>query len=217
MEGKFMEQGSFVVEPRLTGTDSILHHLRDDGFIPGIMYGGKEGNQPIRIEQRAFLKQMRQHGKSGIFSIEMGEELVPVKINEIQRNPVDRNVIHVDLQRVDMSQPVEMFIPIHFFGQSVGEANGGVLQQQLREIEVRSLPSSIPETIQLNIADLDIGDALVVRDVVLPKEVEILQDLDSVIVKVLPPKMDLEEHTEEPKSEPEIVNARDSHGIDAAK
>ncbi|WP_339060695.1 50S ribosomal protein L25 [Tepidibacillus marianensis] len=149
--------------------------------------------------------------------MKLAEQSIPVKINEIQRNPVDRNIIHVDLQRVDMDQPVEMFVPIQYFGQSLGEKNGGIIQQQLREVEVRALPNHIPEYVQVNITDLDIGDFLSVKDLLLPEEAEILNDLNSVILKVLPPKMDLEEHTEEPQSEPQIINARDSHGIDAAK
>ncbi|WP_165895052.1 50S ribosomal protein L25 [Tepidibacillus fermentans] len=212
-----MEQGSFTVELRTKGTDSVLHHLRDEGFIPGILYGGQQENQSIQIDQKTFLRQMKEHGKSGIFSITLDKETIPVKINEIQRNPVDRNVIHIDLQRVDMDRPVEMLVPIHFFGHSIGERNGGVIQQQIREIEIRALPSSIPEYIQVNITDLDIGDSLLVKDLVLSDGIEVLHDRDSVILKVLPPVMDQEAHLEESKSEPEVVNARDSHGIDAAK
>jgi len=212
-----MEQNSLEVELRSKSTDAALHHIRDGGFIPGILYGGKHGNQPIQVNHRTFQRQMKEHGKSVIFSVQMDDQSIPVKINEIQRNPVNRSIIHVDLQRVDMNQPVEMLVPIQYFGFSLGEKNGGVIQQQLREIEVRALPNDIPEYVQVNIVDLNIGDFLSVKDLILPKEVEILNDLQSVILKILPPKMDLEEHIEEPKSEPNIVNSRDSHGIDAAK
>ncbi|MFV9511732.1 50S ribosomal protein L25 [Tepidibacillus sp. LV47] len=212
-----MEQVGLPVEPRIKGTDADLHHLRDHGFIPGILYGGGKGNQTIQIEQKTFLKQLKEHGKSGFFALTMGNDTFPVKINEIQINPIDRQVVHVDLQRIDLDRPVEMLVPIHFFGQSIGERNGGVIQQQLREIKVRALPASIPEFIQVNIADLDIGDSLYVKDLMLPEDVEVLHDKDSVILKVVPSRMDQEAHLEEPTKEPEVVNARDSHGIDAAK
>lgn len=213
-----MEQFNYEVLTRSRGTDSVLHDLRKNGYIPGILYGGFDQNQLIQMPQKEFSRQIKKHGKSGIFQIAIGDEQIPVKINEIQRDPVDGQIIHVDLQRIEMDKQVVMSVPLHFYGQSIGEKNGGAIQQQLRELYVRALPASIPEYIQVNISDMDIGNALHVRDILFPDGVDVQHDLDAVILTILPAKMSLEEaENQSPKSEPEIVNARDSRGIDAAK
>ena len=205
------------VYSRNPGPHSIIHNLREEGLIPGVLYGQNHGSQLIQVNEREFNQQLKLFGKSSIFYITIDQEQVPVKINEVQRDNIDKKIIHVDLQRVEMSKPVIMDVPIQFFGKSIGEQNGGVIQQQLRVLEVRGLPSLIPSSIQVNISDLDIGDAILVRDIHVPEGLEVNHDNDSVAIKIIAPKLVEEALTEEPKSEPEIVDARDGHGIDAAK
>ncbi|GBF11402.1 50S ribosomal protein L25 [Tepidibacillus infernus] len=213
-----MEPINLEVIVREIGADSILHHLRENGYIPGVLYGNGFSNQPIQIEESTLKIQLKEHGKSGIFHILMGNEQIPVKINEIQRDPIDQKVIHVDLQRVQMNKLISTSVPLHFFGKSMGEKNGGIVQQQIRDIEVKALPAYIPEFIQVNISDLDIGDALYVRDLMVPDGVEIQHDPDSVLLTIIPPKMIEEDLLEErPVHEPKIVDPKDGRGIDAAK
>ncbi len=214
MEGIFIEA---IVRDK--GPDSILTNIRNDGFVPGILYGSDHINQTIQINKRNLLKQLKTHGKTGLFTILVDGNSIPIKVNEIQRNPLDGEIIHVDLQRINMDKVIHMPVPIHLFGESEGVKSGGTIQQELREVEVRALPTTVPESIHVNISDLKIGDALFVRELSIPNEVELLTDENSVILTILHPKMaEQEEGTDRDiQSEPEIVDARDGRGIDAAK
>lgn len=213
-----MDQSVLDAITRDKGSDSSLNQIRQEGFIPGVLYGNGNNSQLIQINKKNFLKQLKEHGRSAIFRVAIGNEQVPVKMNEIQKDLINGDVMHVDFQQISLDKLVDMVVPFHIFGQSVGTKNGGIIQQQLREIEVRALPSFIPESIHVNVSDLDIGDAFYVRDINFPDEVQVLHDLDSVVLRVLPPKIS-EEGIEEdpPQSEPEVIDAKDGKGIDAAK
>ncbi len=212
-----MELRNIEVITREKGPDSILQSIRGNGYIPGVMYGVNNQSHSIKIQQKPLSHQLKKNGKSSIFHVEFANEIVPVKINEIQRNPVDGHIVHVDLQRIEMNKLIEVAVPIHFIGESSGVKKGGTIQRQLREIKVRALPASIPEYIQVNISDLEIGEALHVRDLVILHDVAVLQEPDAVIISILSSKMEKEEQQEVPISEPEVVKARDGRGIDAAK
>jgi len=214
-----VEQINIDVLIRNKSTDGLLNFLRKEGYVPGIIYGNSLVNQNIQINKKELNSQLKKHGKSGIFYAIIEDEVVPVKINEIQRDTIVGEIVHVDLQRIDLAKTVHMSIPILLFGNSAGVKSGGTIQQQIRELEVKSIPSLIPESIHINVSDLKIGQAIYIKDLLIPEGVEILHDNNSVVLTILPPKMPEEEIKREeiPKSEPEIVNARDGHGIDAAK
>lgn len=203
---------------RYTGPDSYLNNIRKEGYVPGIIYGNDSFSQAIQINKKSLSKQLKNFGKSSIFTVDSGDDQIIVKINEIQKDPVTGEILHIDLQRVNLEKITYMTVPVHLFGQALGIKNGGTLQQQLREFEVKALPSAIPQSIHVNISELDIGDSLYVKDLIVPEDVEVLNDLNEVILTVLSPKADDEEsNLEEPKAEPEIVNAKDGHGLDAAR
>lgn len=212
-----MDQIALEVTTRNKGPNSLLNNLRNEGYVPGVLYGTEGFNQPIQVNQRELAKLIRKHGKSGIIYITIDNENVAAKLNEIQRNPVDGEILHVDLQRIDLERIVQINVPIHLFGQAKGVKSGGLIQQQIREIELKALPSFIPDSIHVNVSDLDIGDALYVGDISIPDDVELLNDKKEVILTIIPPRMSEELENEEPKSEPEVVNARDGRGVDAAK
>lgn len=214
-----MEQINIDILQRGVSSDAYLSSIRKSGYIPGVLYGNKLNNRPIQLDYKEFIKQLKKHGKSGIFQVNVDNELLSVKINEIQRDPVSNEIIHVDLHTVDLNKAINIAIPIQLFGGSIGVKNGGILQQQLRAIEVKGLPSHVPETIHLNISDLDIGQAIYVRNLMIPDEIEVLTDLDTMILTIVPPKLLDEDITPDniPKSEPKVVGAKDGQGIDAAK
>jgi len=212
-----VQQINFEVDFREKGTDSSLRIVRDEGYIPGILYGYNHANHPIKINQKNFSKHLKEHGKSGIFKINLGNEQVYVKINETQRDLIDGQVIHVDLQSIEMNKFVAMSVPLHFFGQALGVKNGGTVQQILRDVKVRALPTAIPESIHVNITELDIGDVLYLRQIALPPDVEVQHDLSTVVVTIVPPRASDTEEDSATGGEPEVVKARDGRGIDAAK
>lgn len=214
-----MEQINFDILQRGVSSDAYLSSVRKSGYIPGVLYGNNFSNRPIQLDKKEFSRQLKKHGKSGIFKVNVDDEILSVKINEIQRDTVSNEIIHIDLYTVDLNKVINIFVPIQLFGGSIGVKSGGILQQQLRSIEVKGLPSLIPETIHLNISDLDIGQAIYVKDLMIPAEVEVLTDSDTMILTIVPPKLldDDVDPDNTPKDEPKVVDARDGRGIDAAK
>ncbi|OEG00292.1 hypothetical protein BHF71_05150 [Vulcanibacillus modesticaldus] len=213
-----MEKSNIEAIPRSKNSNAYLRQLREEGFIPGVLYGHEQSSQPIQLNKKALYKQLNRHGMSSIFQVEIGEELVPVKMNEVQKDAINKEIIHVDLQRVEMDKAIDIAVPIHLTGQAVGVKSGGTIQQQLRMIKVRALPTLIPESIYVDVTDLEIGDSLLIKDIDIPDELEVLNESESVVLTILPPKMNEEEiEGDVPDSEPEIVDAKDGRGIDAAK
>lgn len=214
-----MEQINFDILQRGVSSDAYLSSVRKSGYIPGVLYGNNFSNRHIQLDKKEFSRQLKKHGKSGIFKVNVDDEILSVKINEIQRDTVSNEIIHIDLHTVDLNKVINIFVPIQLFGGSIGVKSGGILQQQLRSIEVKGLPSLIPETIHLNISDLDIGQAIYVKDLMIPAEVEVLTDSDTMILTIVPPKLldDDVDPDNTPKDEPKVVDARDGRGIDAAK
>lgn len=137
-----------------------------------------------------------------------GSEPYKVLIRELQRHPVRDEFVHIDFFHVAMDEKIQVEIPIILIGTPTGVKNkGGVMDHQLRELEVFCLPGNIPEKIELDVSNLDIGDSIHVSDIQLD-DVEILADLDRSVVAVLAPTViEVEEAAavEEALTEPEVI------------
>jgi len=110
-----------------------------------------------------------------------------VLIKELQRDPVQRNLLHADFYAVDLTKEIEVKVPLHLTGSAAGLMNGGIVDHQLREIEISCLPTAIPESFTLDVSALDVGDSLHVRDIVLPEGVTLVSDPDLGVVSVVIP------------------------------
>ena len=112
----------------------------------------------------------------------------PVMIKEVQKQPVDRTVLHIDFLQVSMERVVQVEVPIHLVGEPVGFVKGGVIEQHLRAVMVENLPGQIPEKIDIDISNLDIGDSVqVVREISLPG-IKLLDNPDVAVVGLTPPE-----------------------------
>lgn len=214
-----MEQINIDILQRGVSSDAYLSSVRKRGYIPGVIYGNHFNNRPIQLNYKDFTNQLKMHGKSGIFQVVVDNKLISVKINEIQRDPVSNEIIHIDLHTIDLNKIINISVPIQLFGTSKGVKKGGILQQQLRAIEVKGLPSLVPESVHLNLSDLDIAQAIYVKDIMIPDGVEVLTDSNTLILTILSPKLLDDDVTPDntPKGEPKVVGAKDGRGIDAAK
>ncbi len=109
-------------------------------------------------------------------------------ITEVQRHPVSDRFIHIDFYEIDMDSAITVQVPVETTGKAIGEENGGILQIVRRELDVICLPGDIPEKIELDITDLDIGDAIHVEEIFLGENIEIPADVNFTVVTVLSPK-----------------------------
>ena len=209
------------VKSRAVAKKSILRSTRREGGIPGIYYSS--GDEPVLllIEERELLGIIASGNV--IINMKMNDdEAKKVVIKEVQIHPVTDKILHVDLMGIRMDKEIELQIPIHFEGTPEGVKLGGLQQSTLRELTLRGLPGDIPEVININVEELDIGDSIHVHEISLPK-ITIVSEAELAIVSVVTPKIVeevvLEEELEELEGEEgeEIEEVEGEEGKEGAE
>lgn len=177
------------------------YKVRRDSLIPGVVYGS--GVEPIHLSlPEADVNQFLQRGTANmLIELVLGTKKHTVMLKELQRHRVKGDVLHMDFYAVDLKHKLTTSVPVHLVGESPGAKEGGVLQQQTREIEVRCLPTEIPQAFELDISNLGIGDSKCVGDIQVLGEVEVITAETEVIVSVLAPRLETEEEVEETEEE----------------
>ncbi|GGG87483.1 50S ribosomal protein L25 [Paenibacillus radicis (ex Gao et al. 2016)] len=186
------------VEQRTIGTKGALRQLRESGKVPGVVYG-KQLAAPaaVALEEKQVLALLRSHPNAVLDLDIPGAGKQPVMISEVQREPLSRRLLHIDMRQINMNEEVRTQVRIDFVGEANGVGQGGILQVLLHELEVECLPGSIPEALEINVADLELGHSLLVRDVRPPSGVKVLSDPEQVVVTVLAPQKELTEEEAE--------------------
>ena len=147
----------------------------------------------VQINEQTFKKFLRANGENMLIDLNIDEYgTEPVLIKELQRHPVKRSLVHADFIRISLDESVTAPVPITLVGSSPGVQEGGVLTFLLRQISVTCLPLLIPEEIQVDISEMNIGDTIRVADLALDEEIENLEDPQSYIVSVVPPIVEAE-------------------------
>jgi len=171
------------------------------GQIPAVVYGPGVKNANIQVNEKEFIKVFREAGESSLVELSIGEEKQkrPVLINDIQRDPVSDSITHVDFYQADLTEEVEVKVPLVFEGVAPAEKDlGGTLNKNILEIEVKALPQNLPHEIKVSVENLKtFEDHILVKDLVLPKGVVVLKNSDEVVVAVLPPQKIEEELAKE--------------------
>lgn len=189
---------------------------RREGRVPGILYGHGEESIPLSVDARDLQRLVHSVSiENTIVDLTLQGTRQPYKvlIREIQRHPTREQYLHVDFFHVAMDEKISLAVPIVLIGEPVGvKVKGGIVDHQMRELEVYCLPGEIPEKIEVEVSSLDIGDAVHVRDLRVPEGVEVEADLDRSVVTVLAPAVvPVEEEAapiEEEITEPELIGKR---------
>jgi large subunit ribosomal protein L25 len=166
--------------------------LRRIGQIPAVLYGPQTESMPLAVDVKE-LEQVLKHGKLGQIILDLiiqngAKTSKSAMIKELQTHPVSGKFLHVDFYEIDMLRKIRVMIPVVTKGKCKGVENGGMLQIVQREIEVLCLPGDIPETIEVDIENLDVGHAIHVEDLPLAEHVEILADSNFTVITVTSPK-----------------------------
>jgi len=167
--------------------------LRRAGIIPGVLYGRDQDTMSVQINEQTFKRFLRANGENMLIDLnidEYGTETVLIK--ELQRHPVKRSLVHADFIRISLDELVIAPVPITLVGSPPGVQEGGVMTFLLRQISVTCLPLLIPEEIQVDISEMNIGDTIRVADLALDEEIENLEDPQLQIVSVVPPIVEAE-------------------------
>ena len=184
--------------------------LRREGLIPGVLYYAGEPNVNISVDSLVLYHAL--HSGQHIFEIEQDGESQFTMIKELQYHPVTDDVIHIDLMRVRRSEKITISVPLVLVGESIGVKEGGVLSQSMNQIEISCFPTDVPDTIEMNIDDLELNDSKSVADITIDNEdVEILSPEDLNIVSVQPPAAE-----EEPEVD-ELEDVEDAEGEEGAE
>jgi len=185
--------------------------LRREGKIPAILYGPETASVMLSIPAKDFEKALKESTASQpIFNLMVeGGSASPhtVMIKELQTSPLSRKSLHVDFYKIDMDRKIRVNVPIVTTGKSMGVELGGFLQIVRRELEVLCLPMEIPDVIEIDVTDLDIGDSVHLEDIPLEGNIEIPTDANFTVLTVLSPtkeeepEEELEEGLEEEEGE----------------
>ena len=217
-----MEQLDLKAQVRKTTGKGPARTLRREGRIPAVLYGPKTDAMMLSIDFKEFEQIVKKANVGSVLlnlQIQNGETSTrPAMIKELQTNPVSGAFVHVDFYEIDMKRKINVSVPVVTRGKSAGVEEGGMLQIVRRELEVFCLPTAIPESIEVDISDLTIGDSIHVREIALPDEVELPEDIDFTVITVLAPKVEEEVVEEEELEEgEEAAEAEGAEGEAAAE
>ncbi len=197
-----MAENELGVEVREGTGKGPARRLRAAGRIPAVCYGRGATSLGISLDPSDLDSLLRAStaGMNTLIALQMegGGQFhgKPMLVKELQRNPISGRILHADLYAVNLEETIQLSVPIHLEGAAEGVKAGGILDQTLREIELECMPQAIPEEVRLDVSELMIGQSLHVRDVLLPKGVTLLSDLDLAVVSVGTPTV-----VEEPEAE----------------
>jgi large subunit ribosomal protein L25 len=175
-------------EPRDENTKAALNELRATGKVPGVVYGKKIETTLISVEKKELLALLRSNPNAIVEMIvpEIGTQ--PVMIQDIQRDKLYRNLLHIDFQQISMNEPIKATVRLEMTGEPQSLKQGGILQVQLHEIEIKCLPADLPSSISVDLTELNLGDTLLVSDLPLGSGVEARTDLNEVVATILAPQ-----------------------------
>lgn len=168
--------------------------LRREGVLPAVVYGGKEGSIPIELSLKEFFKVFKTAGETTLVKLFIGEKAKNVLVHDISRDPITEEINHVDFYEVKMDEKITTKVPLIFIGDAPAVIDlDGVLVKAMQELEVRALPSNLPHQIEIDISQLKtFDDNILVKDIKLPKNVEILENLETSVAVVTPPRSEAE-------------------------
>ncbi len=184
-----------------------IKRLRKDGKIPAVLYGHKEKTRRIYVDQKEFKQVLdAMKNETVIVNLKIGSKGYPCVIKSLQHNPMEETLLHVDFQHIHKKEKIKATVPIHATGDSPGVKKGGILDVHIHEVQVRCLPDALPSHIEVDVSNLDLGDAIHLRDVQMP-DVEFELSSDTTVVSVLVPRA-LEVEVKAPAEE-EVVAAEE--------
>ena len=187
-------------QPRETKKRNRNKASREAGRIPGVVYGGgEEKNSLVEVDEKTFGRVMDSASSDTVLlNLKVGDASRLALVQEVQHHPVSRKPLHVDFREVKPDQSVIVTLPTVPVGEAVGvKTGGGTLEHVLRYIKVKGTPSSLPESIEVDVAALDIGQTLHVSDVATADGVELLSNASNPVISISKPRVSGKDKTDD--------------------
>jgi large subunit ribosomal protein L25 len=193
-----MAEVKLTAEPRTETGKGPARRTRAAGRVPAVLYGPAAETQRLAVDSRELWHVLNTDaGVNVLVNLEVDGETHLALPREVQRDIVRGTFLHVDFLRIRRDVAIQVDVPIHLVGESAGGKEGGVTEHHLWELHIETLPGNVPESLEADITELNIGDSLHVSDLAIPEGVTVLTAEDETIVSIVPPQA-----IEEP--EPEV-------------
>jgi len=174
-----MRSQRLVVNPR--SQKVTARQIRRQGYVPGVVYGSNQNTVPVEVDSKSLVQMIKKYGQSALFEIAMENGIDAVRIKEIQRDPVTRDIIHIDMQRVEANKKIQTEVPLKFEGLQNAGSRGTVIQYQKNTVKVEGYAKDIPSFIQVNVKKVKPGQAFRVCDLEVSEELTIVDNMNDLI------------------------------------
>ena len=172
------------INQREKKTRHSSRQCRRKGLVPGVLYGKGINNFLFEIGELELNHALSVTGEHGLLNINSQEGSLNTLIKEVQRDPVTRKVLHIDLEKVEGNEEIETAVPINYVGEEYINKLDAVLQKNLDSIKVKCSPSNIPKGVNLNVGRAKPGDQFKIADVEFGNEITVVDDLNSIVASV---------------------------------
>jgi large subunit ribosomal protein L25 len=207
---------SLAVEERPERGSRAIRRLRRDGYVPGVVYGGGNGDSlAFKVGARELRKTLGDG--SALFDVKIGDgKGRPVIVKEQQFHPVREDVLHIDLLEVRLDEKIQSTVAVELEGveEAPGVKEGGVLEHVTRELNIEALPTDIPENIVVDVSGMDIAATMHLSEIAAPQGVEFLDDPEETILATVVVPTEVEE-PEEVEEETELVGEEAEEAAEA--
>lgn len=168
---------------------SPSRRLRREGRVPAVVYGLGDAAVPVTVDAREMQRALI-YGANALINLQIGDDGQLTMTKDIQRHPVRGDLVHVDFVRIRADQEVQAEVLIHLTGEPEGAKEGGVLEHVLFTVGVSAKPRDLPESIEIDVSDLGVGEQKRVGDLETAPGVELLNDPDQVVANVVVPRLE---------------------------
>ena len=204
------KQVKLAARPRAEVGRNAVKQVHARGSVPAVIYGSKNEPQNLEVSKKE-LQQLLAHavGENILVELEVAGQGTRLSlIQEVQHHPVKSTILHVDFHEVSLNEEIEAEIPVEATGEALGvKTFGGLLEQSIRALPIRCLPQNLPEIITVDVSSLNVGEALHVRDLVLPKGVTAATDAELTVFLVSEPTVS-EEPAPAEGAAPEVIKEK---------
>jgi large subunit ribosomal protein L25 len=223
-----MATASFSASARTDAGKGTARKLRAAGEIPAVIYGHARKPQSLKLNAHQFNRMLEKISyTTTVIELTVDGTMSRTIIRELQRHPVQRNILHVDFQELVAGEKIHVRIPLKFVGTPEGvRTGGGILEEVVRELHISVDPAEIPNHIDVDVSALNVGKSLHVRDLKIPTGVTVMDDAGQTVCLVMIPKEEVAPTPEEAAAaaaapvEPELIRkpkAEDEEGAEGGE
>jgi large subunit ribosomal protein L25 len=212
-----MSEYQLAAEPRTDTGKGPARRVRAGGRVPAVLYGHGIAPEHLSVDAREFSQALRTGGANALLQVALGDTTHLALAREIQRHPVRGTYTHVDFQVVRRGERMTVLVPVRLTGSAPGVVQGGILDQDIHQLNVEAEVTAVPEGIEADVSGLGIGDVLRVSELTVPSGVTILDDAEASVVSVVAPTVERVEEEAEAVEGAEGAEAAAAEGGEAAE